>query len=305
MSEKKCILCTIGTIFCVLLVAISITLIATSIKGLSATTVGLDIAQATRSQNRQTLFKQGTHTLGPFHRFAEYPTEVQTVQFNGLNVRSKDGMGLTINVSYQFRIVSSLNGVLSLFDSWGEGSWKDPLQKIAKSTIRDSCSTFTVVSFVFNRSDVDTKLRADQTTAFTNNNVNLDNFQLLEVTFPTAYSEVITSTQEETIKITEAENAQATKVKEYDGQVAKASKDKTTIANNAQAYATSAKTKYDTALNEYKYYLPNMKTTWAEMKTTYHANTTPAMQIIEFLKDTGNSRYLPGTPAEIAGLFDA
>jgi len=73
------------------------------------------------------------------------------------------------------------------------------------------------VSFVFERSKVDAKMRADLTTAFTNNNINLDNLQLLEVSFPPTYSAVITSTQEENVKVTEAQNKQATKKKEYEG----------------------------------------------------------------------------------------
>jgi len=48
-----------------------------------------------------------------------------------------------------------------MFDDWGENGWKDPLKKIARASIRDSCSTFKVVSFVFERSIVDAKLRSD------------------------------------------------------------------------------------------------------------------------------------------------
>jgi len=127
---KKCLWCS-GGVCCVLIIAISITLIATSIHGLSATDVGLDISDAFRDVNRGQLFKQGTHSLGPFHRFIEYPTDVQSVQFdaanaNILNVRTKDGMALNITLSYQFRVIPSLTGILQMFDDWGEDSWRDP-----------------------------------------------------------------------------------------------------------------------------------------------------------------------------------
>jgi len=116
---------------------------------------------------------------------------------------------------------------------------------------------------------------------FSFNNVSLDNLQLLEVEFPTSYSDVITSTQEENIKITEAQNQQDTKIKEYDGRVTKATQDKITITNNALAFSTTSKTKYNTAENEYTFYLPNMKTTWNDMKAS-HGASTPAVLMIEF-----------------------
>lgn len=78
----KKVACCGGVCFCILVLSISITLIATSIKGLSATTVGLDVAEASRTLNRGQLFKQGTHTLGPFHYFITFPTEQQSISFS-------------------------------------------------------------------------------------------------------------------------------------------------------------------------------------------------------------------------------
>ena len=122
--------------------------------------------------------------------------------------------------------------------------------------------------------------------------------------FPEAYNAVISSTQEESIKITEAQNNQATKKTEYEGLLTKATQDKITIANQATAAATNEKTRYDTAINEYTYYLPNMVSTWSAMKTV-HGTSTPQILILQWLEDQALTRYIPPTPGEISSMFDA
>lgn len=304
----KKIFCCCGITFCVLAVTIGIVLISTAIKSLSATSVGLDVADATKSLNRGQLFKGGTHTLGPFHYFVTFPTEQQSISFanatsNLQNARSKDGMALNLSISYQYRLITSLTGILDLYDSH-KGEWKDYLIKLARSTLRDSASTFDVTDFVFSRSTVDTKMREDLTTAFSNANVNQENLQLLDVLFPAEYLAVISSTQEESIKITEAQNHQATQKTKYEGLLTKATQDKITIANQATAAATNEKTRYDTAINEYTYYLPNMYTTWNAMKGV-HGTSTPQKLILEWLEDHALTRYLPPTPNQISTMFDS
>lgn len=147
-------------------------------------------------------------------------------------------------------------------------------------------------------------MKLDLTVAFNNNNVNLENLQLLEITFPDEYNAVITSTQEESIKITEAENNQATKKKQYEGLVTKATQDKITIQNNAAAASTTEKSRYDVAVNEYTYYLPNMVATWNLMKTV-HGTSTPQILIMQWLEDYQLSRFVPPTPGEISSMFDS
>jgi len=77
-----------------------------------------------------------------------------------------------------------------------------------------------------------------------------------------------------------------------------------TIAQNAVAYATAQKTKYDTAKNEYIYYFPGIIATWGGMRTYYGA-TTPKILINEWLRSQGKKvlKEVPTTPGEIAALF--
>jgi len=127
--------------------------------------------------------------------------------------------------------------------------------------------------------------------------------QLLDVIFPAEYNSVISSTQEESIKITEAQNNQATRKTEYEGLLTKATQDKITIANMATAAATNEKTRYDTAINEYTFYLPNMLATWNAMKTM-HGASTPQILILKWLQGQALTRYLPPTPGEVSSMFD-
>lgn len=96
----------------------------------------------------------------------------------------------------------------------------------------------------------------------------------------------------------------AQKKKEYEGLVTKATQDKLTIAQDAQAYSTSQKTKYETAQNEYVYYFPGIIATWLAQKT-YYGETTPKIWINDFIQENSKivGQEVPTTPGMIAALF--
>jgi len=53
---------------------------------LETTQIGLDYARVSGKLNRNKLFQEGTHALGPFHRFIKYPTDLISVEFkSGVN----------------------------------------------------------------------------------------------------------------------------------------------------------------------------------------------------------------------------
>ena len=53
-----------------------------------------------------------------------------------MNCRTKDGMKITINVSYQYKLKQELDSVLNLLKKWGEGNYKKGFRKIATNVLR-------------------------------------------------------------------------------------------------------------------------------------------------------------------------
>ena len=96
----------IGCSFC-LMILIVITFVILSFSSLPINTYGLDYSPITKQIN-ENIFTSGYHYLGFMHKFIEYPTTMQTLEFSDTNTanrgaieaRSKDG--LMVNFRAQF-----------------------------------------------------------------------------------------------------------------------------------------------------------------------------------------------------------
>lgn len=85
-------------------------LLAFSFKSLDATEIGLDYSWVSKTVDKTT-YKNGLHFLGIGHSFIKYPKMVQTLEFahergadaRPLQSRTKDGLEVTLEVSFQFR----------------------------------------------------------------------------------------------------------------------------------------------------------------------------------------------------------
>ena len=98
-----------------------------------------------------------------------------------MQCRTKDGMQITINISYQYKLIQELTSVIDLVKKWGEGNYKRGFTRISKNVLRTAVSTFDVSEIVFSRSEVDAKLRDDLSTELVKEGVTVDNFQLLDI----------------------------------------------------------------------------------------------------------------------------
>lgn len=149
-----------------------------------------------------------------------------------MQCRTKDGMQITINISYQYKLIQELTSVIDLVKKWGEGNYQRGFTRISKNVLRTAVSTFEVSEIVFNRSEVDKKLRDDLSTELVKEGVTVDNFQLLDIQFPSQYELAISDTQNEQLKIEIAKNEQ-NKTKEFlEGLTNKIDTDKDIIIAN-------------------------------------------------------------------------
>jgi len=81
------------------MIVIVITFIILSFSSLPINTYGLDYSPITKQIN-DNIFTSGYHYLGFMHKFIEYPTTMQTLEFSDANTanrgaieaRSKDGL---------------------------------------------------------------------------------------------------------------------------------------------------------------------------------------------------------------------
>ena len=53
-----------------------------------------------------------------------------------MDCRTKDGMRITIKVSYQYKLTQELASVVKLVKKWGEGNYKRGFVRIAKNVLK-------------------------------------------------------------------------------------------------------------------------------------------------------------------------
>ena len=215
MGKKKNI--AIG-VTVIIVLALIITLIATSIKVLEATEIGVVYNYSLASLNENRLYLQGTHATGPFTRMISFPIDLQTVDFD-LNARTKDGMAIVVSISYQYKINNGLEDVLGLLKKWGEGNYKLAFLRISREVLRDVVSEFNANSFTSDRAVVDETMKNKLNDEFNKEFARIDNFQFLNVNFPSAYNDMISQTQEEALRANEVLNDQKRIEEEMNGLI--------------------------------------------------------------------------------------
>lgn len=160
-----------------------------------------------------------------------FPTDLIS-ESDQMQCRTKDGMQITIGVSYQYKLNQDLTTVVDLVKKWGEGNYRRGFTRIAKNVLRTAVSTFEVSQIVFERSEVDKKLRDDLNTELSKEGVTVDNFQLLDIKFPSEYELAISDTQNEQLKIEIARNEQDKTKELLAGLVIKVETDKDILKTN-------------------------------------------------------------------------
>ena len=219
MSQKS-IICYASIIFGIIVVGISIMLIATSVHVIDTSQVGIVYYRASGRIDTSTLYIQGTHTTGPFTRFILFPvssiSEVIT-----LDARTGDGMTFAMSVSFQYRISATIISVLSILNTWGEDGWNDAFYFTSMDNIRKVAATFDISQLVFNRTVVESSMRTSLNQAFANEQLILDNFQLLSLTFPPDFANAISSTQGVALGVLTAARQQAQTLEKLQGLIDK------------------------------------------------------------------------------------
>lgn len=171
-----------------------ITLIATSFSTLEANQVGLRYdSVAVQVANDGTLFAAGVHFLGVGHWFIVYPTTQQSVKFQGseaIQARTRNGLEVSLDVSFNFRLKRSLTDLVELYYDFGEMEEVATVyNRIARNVVRTSASRYDAFAFFFNRTQVETEMTLSLRSQLDKTHGLLDSFQLLDVTLPSRFSE--------------------------------------------------------------------------------------------------------------------
>ena len=271
----------------ILVLALIITLIATSIKVLEATEIGVVYNYALAKLNRGQLYKQGTHATGPFTRMIAFPIDLQTVDID-LSARTKDGMAIVVNISYQYKINNGLDDVVGLLEKWGEGNYKLAFLRISQEVLRDVVSEFNANSFTSDRAVVDETMKNRLDAEFGNEFATVDNFQFLNVNFPVAYNSMISETQEEALRANEVLNDQKRIEEEMNGLIARKEITKESKIKELEAITIADTAKIEQNIKTIENYLGSGIAYYKDKAAAYGILEVGKIELREAIKDNHN-----------------
>lgn len=125
------------------------------------------------------------HLTGVGRSFFKYPKSLQTVTINTLPVRSADGLAITVDVAFSYRITSNIQDLVSLYLNFGEKNEVQRLyERIAKSAVRDAAADFSAFAFITNRTAVAVSMETLLNEQILNFQGASQTFQLLNFVFP-------------------------------------------------------------------------------------------------------------------------
>ncbi|XP_057305170.1 uncharacterized protein LOC130642109 [Hydractinia symbiolongicarpus] len=247
----------------VVVIAISIGLIASSLKKLSTEEAGLqyDVHQ---HKLKSKVYTAGLHAGPPGYKFIKFPRVYRTISFPEVQCLNKDG--LTIELSVQFQYLASLKdedlkGIIMEFKD--HDNYKEVVQDAAQEVIHNTCSEFNVTEFQTSRVEFQNKILSSlQARLLSDFKTTVRDVQVSNIKRPSAYEKVVRDKEaaKQNIAVAEQERpriltAANTKLKEAQTQanitLNKAHTDARIAITKANAEAEAIQNAYETEAKTY------------------------------------------------------
>jgi hypothetical protein len=136
-----------------------------SLDKLEYNTVGLNYSSIFKSVENST-YHPGYHFIGLGHDFISYETKLSTMEFSKsksatlppINCRTKDGLKLLLEVSFQYRPLS--NRIYDIYTKYGD-EMKSILLRVAIDSISDTSTIYTSYDFFTKRDTIAERMKID------------------------------------------------------------------------------------------------------------------------------------------------
>jgi hypothetical protein len=95
--------------------------------------------------------------------------------------------------------------VVDIFYKWGEDGYKRAYIRLARNEMRNALSEFDSIEIYYNRVDVESKMNTYLSAAIDELHATLDNFQLLDIILPDAFSTSVENIEDIRLQSTTAD----------------------------------------------------------------------------------------------------
>jgi len=191
MSSKPAIIFGGAVGACALIVMI--VLLSCSFSKVEMTEVGLLYSHASRKIDRSDYYLAGRYYVGVGGEFITYPITQQQLVLPTFESRTSDGLKISLDISINYKIEKDFRKILRIYDNFGV-HYEGYLSRLAMNIVRDASAVFTAFSYSQNRSLVSQQMEIDLNDDLREVGFVLDSVQLLNVAFPTNFSNTIQNT---------------------------------------------------------------------------------------------------------------
>jgi regulator of protease activity HflC (stomatin/prohibitin superfamily) len=218
----------------------SIVLLAVSFQTIEPTEFGLAINGNTQTID-PSVRSGGRHFLGLGWYFVKFPNTVIAVRFvsedkAALPVRSSDGLTITLDVSFEYKLIQT--ELTQLYLKFTENI-EDPISKVAREAVRVAASRFGATNFFSSRNNVSLSMFNELELRLANVHCQLNSFQLLNIKLPDKFDNAIQQTEVTRQQIATANQQQIQALIEAETQVQAAVQQATVIRTKADTEANA------------------------------------------------------------------
>lgn len=224
------------------------------IANVEVTEFALNYSLLTRKVEKRTYYS-GRYWIGPFNYFVKFPAVVKTIQFSDsklqadlpitersdglLRSRTKDGLDVNIEVSFQYQLQPAL--IYELYTQFGDFYVTHNIfVRVAIDRLTESATTFTATEFFNERTEIGKDMEAQLAQDFKDRLYSkIFSFQLRAVGLPQPFEEAIQETEvmKQDVQVATAEQQSA--VVAYQTELMQAKRRIEVVANQGEASAES------------------------------------------------------------------
>lgn len=187
------------------------------------------------------IYEEGFYYIDPFHTFLRFQSTWQTIEFTPdfssddipLSTQTKDGLEVTVDVSFQFRLRKQ--DLLELYSSYGM-DYRDYFIRVARSALREVCGEFSAIEFYATRSKVNLAMKTSLNDSLASL-MDVGEFQLRDIDLPDSFEAATEELEVARIQIQIEQYAQEAAIIEAQTLIFQAQADANITIIDAQAAA--------------------------------------------------------------------
>lgn len=190
-------------------------------------------------------------------RFIKFPRTVQTIKYGytrdadgqPIPCRTQDGLPVSLSFAFNYRLTTSPQTLAQLYIDYGEmDAVALAYHRTARNVVRSVASRYSAFYFFFDRASIQLDLQGSTNAALASLGASVEQFQLLDVTFPAEFNDARTRQENAVQQIAQATNERAVAVINAQTRVERAAREAALILSNATAEAEASKLRNQAAV---------------------------------------------------------